>query len=70
MRLKPFFGSFEPLRVRLSVITERIYGYAAARHEPAPDLDIFWRHQPDEILHNYIYAVLMKISVIPEAEQI
>jgi len=58
------------LRAGLTPVAVRIDRNAAARGEFAPNLDITRRHQLDQIIHNNIDAVLVEITVIPEAEQV
>ena len=63
-------GDLFPLRPRLTVIAVRVDRDAAAREETSPDLDVFRVHQLDQVFHDDVHAVLMKIAVIAEAEQI
>jgi hypothetical protein len=70
MHLKPFFSDGRPLRAFLSVIAERIDGYAAARQKLSPNFHVFWVHQRNEVFHNNVDAILVEIAVISEAEQI
>jgi hypothetical protein len=44
--------------------------YSAAWHEDARDLEILRFHEPNEILHDDVDAVLMEIAVVAEGEEI
>lgn len=59
-----------PFRTRLAIVGIRINGQTATRQEFAPNLNILRLQQLNQILHNDIHAVLMKITMIAEAEQI
>ena len=58
------------LRARHAVVAVGVDGDTAARQKLAPHLDVLRRHQADEILHDNVHAVLVKVAVIAEAEQI
>ena len=64
------FGQFLVLCARTAVVGVRIDGNAATWGEEACDLDIFGVHQFDEVLHDDVYAVLVEVSVVSEAEKI
>ena len=45
-------------------------GNPAPRGKYARNFYIFGLHEPDKILHDHVHAILMKISMVAEAEQI
>ncbi len=57
-------------RPRFSVVAIRVDRDAAARSELAPYLDVARVHQLDQVVHNNVDAILVKIAVIAEAEQV
>ena len=59
-----------PAGAGLAVVAVRVDRDAAARRKFAPDLNVLRFHQADEVLHDDVYAVLMEIAVVAEAEQI
>lgn len=64
------FGQFLVLGARTAVVGVGIDGDAATWGEEAGDLDVFGIHQFDEVLHDDVYAVLVEVSVVSEAEKI
>ena len=58
------------LRSRPAVVAVRVDRDAAARSEFAPHLDVFRVHQLDQIVHDHVHAILVKIAVVAEAEQV
>jgi hypothetical protein len=61
---------FEVLMVGVRIVGERINGNTSAGHEIAGDFEVFGIHEADEVLHDNIDAVLMKIAVIAEREEV
>ena len=55
---------------RTAVIAIREDRYASSWRKQACHLDIFRVHQPDEILHYLVDAVLVEIPVVAETEEI
>lgn len=55
---------------RLAVVAVRVDRDAAARSEFAPHLDVFRVHQLDQVVHDHVHAILVKIAVVAEAEQV
>ena len=45
-------------------------GDAAAWCEDARHLNVAWIHEPDEVLHNDVDAVLVEIAVVAEREEV
>ena len=64
------FCQFLVLGARTAVVGVGIDGDAATWSEEAGDLDVFGIHQFDEVLHDDVYAVLVEVSVVSEAEKI
>ena len=54
----------------ISPVGKRVYGYASARSEDAFNLDVARIHQADEVFHNDVHAVLVKVAVVAETEQV
>ena len=67
---EPVLCHLFPFRSGLAVIAVRIDGNASAGSELAPYFDIFRIHELYQVFHDYVYAVLMKVSVIAEREKI
>ncbi len=61
---------FFPFGAGLAVVAVWVNGDAAARCKFAPHFDVFWFHQFDEVFHDDVYAVFVKITVVAETEQI
>ena len=57
-------------RARAAPVGKRMNGDAAARGEFAEYFDVFGLHQRDQIFHDNVDTVFMKIAVVAEAEQI
>ena len=64
------FGKFFVLGARTAVVGVGIDGDAATWGEEAGNLDVFGIHQFDEVFHDDVYAVLVEVSVVSEAEKI
>ena len=64
------FSKFLILGARATVVGIRVDADATTRGEETNDLNIFRIHQSHEILHDDIDAVLMKITMITEREEI
>ena len=58
------------LGVWATVVTIRIDGDTSARSKDPCYFDVFRIHQLNQVFHDDVYAVLMKITVITEAEKI
>ena len=63
-------GKFLVLCARASIVGKWIDADSATWSEKSYYLDVFRIHKFDKILHNDIYAILMKIAMITEAEKI
>lgn len=63
-------GQFLVLGTRTAVVGVGVDGDAATWGEEAGNLDVFGIHQSDEVLHDDVYAVLVEVSVVSEAEKI
>ena len=68
VEMKAFFCRFFPLCTRLSIVCVWINGQTTARRKLAPYLDVLRIHQLDEIFHDDIDAVLVKVPVIAETK--
>ena len=53
-----------------TVVAIRIDGDTSARSKDSCYFDVFRIHQLNQVFHDDVYAVLMKIAVITEAEKI
>ena len=65
---KALFCSLFPLCTRLAVVCVWIDGQTTARRKLAPYLDVLRIHQLNQILHNDINAVLVKVPMIAETK--
>ena len=68
VEMKPLFGSLFPLCTRLAIVCVWIDGQTTARRKLAPYLDVLRIHQLDEIFHDDVDAVLVKVPVIAETK--
>lgn len=67
---QPVFRHFFVFRPRAPPVAVRIDGNAAARGEFAPHFDIARFHDFNQIVHNDVDAIFVKVAMIAEAEQI
>ena len=58
------------LMLGIAVIGEGLDRDAATGIKQADDLQIFWIHQLDQVLHNDVDAVLVEIAVVAETEEV
>ena len=70
VEMKALFGSLFPLCTRLTIVCVWIDGQTTARRKLAPYLDVLRIHQLDEVFHNDVNAVLVKVPVIAEAKEV
>lgn len=68
MEMKALFCSLFPLCTRLAIVCVWIDGQTTARRKLAPYLDVLRIHQLDEVFHDDIDAVLVKVPVITETK--
>ena len=68
VEMKTLFGSLFPLRTRLAIICVWIDGQTTARCKLAPYLNVLRIHQLDEVFHDDVDAVLVKVPVIAETK--
>ena len=68
VEMKTLFGSLFPLCTRLTVVCVWIDGQSTTRRKLTPYLDVLRIHQLDEIFHDDIDAVLVKVPVIAETK--
>ena len=61
---------FLVLGAGLTVVAVWVNTDAAPWSELAPNLDITWVHQLNQVFHDDIHAVLVEVSMVAEAEQI
>ena len=54
----------------VTVVGEGLDGDAAAGVEQADDLQVLGIHQLDQVLHDDVYAILMEVAVVAEAEKV
>ena len=64
------FGHFLVFAAGLAVIAVGIDAQTTTWKKLAPDFDVFWVHQFDEILHDDVHAIFVKTAVVSEAEKI
>ena len=68
VEMKALFCRLFPLCTRLAVVCVWIDGQTTARRKLAPYLDVLRIHQLDEIFHDDVDAVLVKVPVIAETK--
>ena len=68
VEMKALFCRLFPLCTRLAIVCVWIDGQTAARRKLAPYLDVLRIHQLDEIFHDDVDAVLVKVPVIAETK--
>ena len=70
VKMQPVFGGLFPFSACFAVVAVRVDTDAATWGKFTPDFDVFWVKQFDEIFHDDIYAVFVKVTVVAEAKQI
>ena len=70
VEMKALFGSLFPLGTRLAVVCVWIDGQTTARRKLAPYLDVLRIHQLDEVFHDDVDAVLVKVPMVTEAKEV
>ena len=68
VEMKALFCRLFPLCTRLAVVCVWIDGQTTTRRKLAPYLDVLRIHQLDEIFHDDVDAVLVKVPVIAETK--
>ena len=68
MEMKALFCSLFPRCTRLAIVCVWIDGQTTAWRKLAPYLDILRIHQLDEVFHDDVDAVLVKVPVIAETK--
>ena len=68
MEMKALFCRLFPLCTRLAIVCVWIDGQTTARRKLAPYLDVLRIHQLDEVFHDNVDAVLVKVPVIAETK--
>ena len=68
VEMKALFCRLFPLCTRLAVVCIWIDGQTTARRKLSPYLDVLRIHQLDEIFHDDVDAVLVKVPVIAETK--
>ena len=66
----PVLGQFLVFRTGATVVAVRINGYSSTRSKDSSHFDVFRIHQPDQVLHDDVHTVLVKVTVVAETEQI
>ena len=70
MAMKPVMGRFFPVCTFLSIVGEGIDGQTAPGKEFSPHFYVLGIQYTDQVFHDYIHAVFMKITMIAETEQV
>ena len=68
VEMKALFCSLFPLCTRLAIVCVWIDGQTTARRKLTPYLDVFRIHQLDEVFHDEIDAILVKVPMVAEAK--
>ena len=70
MLLQSVFCQFLVFGAGATIVGIGIDADATARGEESCHFNIFGVHQPDEVLHDDVDAVLMEVAVVAEAEEV
>ena len=68
VEMKALFCRLFPLCTRLAIVCVWIDGQTTAWRKLAPYLDVLRIHQLDEVFHDNVDAVLVKVPVIAETK--
>ena len=68
VEMKALFCRLFPLCTRLAIVCVWIDGQTTARRKLTPYLDVFRIHQLDEVFHDDIDAILVKVPMVAEAK--
>ena len=68
MEMKALFCRLFPVCTRLAIVCVWIDGQTTARRKLAPYLDVLRIHQLDEVFHDDVDAVLVKIPMIAKTK--
>ena len=68
VEMKTLFCSLFPLCTRLAIVCVWVDGQTTARRKLAPYLDVLRIHQLDEVFHDDVDAVLVKVPMIAETK--
>ena len=63
-------GQLFPLRSGTAIVGIGPDGDAATGREDAAHFEILWVHEPHEVLHDDVYAILMEVAVVAEGEEV
>ena len=63
-------GKLFIFRAGSAIVAVGVDGNTAARQEFPPYFNVFRVHQANEVFHDDVHAVLVKIAVIAEAEKV
>ena len=70
VEMKSLFCSLFPLCTRLAVVCVWIDGQTTARRKLAPYLDVLRIHQLNEVFHDDVDAILVKVPMIAETKEV
>ena len=70
VEMKSLFCSLFPLCTRLTIVCVWIDRQTTARCKLAPHLDVLRIHQLDEVFHDNVDAVLVKVPMIAKAKEV
>lgn len=68
VEMKALFCSFFPLCTRLAIVCIWIDGQTTAWRKLTPYLDVLWIHQLDEVFHDDIDAIFVKVPMVTETK--
>ena len=68
VKMKALFCRLFPLCIRLAIVCVRIDGQTTAWRKLTPYLDVLWIHQLDEVFHDDIDAIFVKVPMIAETK--
>ena len=68
VEMKALFCSLFPLCTRLAIVCVWIDGQTTAWRNLTPYLDVLWIHQLDEVFHDDLDAILVKVPMVTETK--
>ena len=67
---KPFFSKLFPFGARSAIVGIGVDADAATGHEEARHLNVLGIHQANQVFHDNVDTVLMKVAMVAEREEI
>ena len=67
---KALLGQLLILCALTAIVGVGVDADASTRRKEASNLNILGIHQSDEVFHDYVYTVFMKVAMVTKAEEI